>query len=111
LGNNYGFLQREKQMGTRLKAKFYVNVRNIIGKKEMEINLDGEKAHTIRDVIEKIDNHAGNGFKEKAMGTEARPGGSIRIVLNGKMIDALKRFDTEVKTGDEVAFFPLIAGG
>ena len=98
-------------MSTKLKAKFYINVRDFIGKKEIEVNLDGTEKHTIREVIEKIDELEGKGFKEKVMGTEARPGGSIRIVLNGKLIDVLKRFDTEVKTGDEVAFFPLIAGG
>ena len=98
-------------MGTKLKAKFYVNVRDIIGKKEIEVNFDGEETHTIRDVIKEIDGMVGKGFKEKALGSEARPGGSIRIVLNGKMIDAINRFDTEVKTGDEVSFFPLIAGG
>ncbi len=98
-------------MSTSLKAKFYVNVRDFIGKNEIEVKLDGTERHTIREVIEKLDTLEGKGFKEKIIGTEARPGGSIRIVLNGKMIDTLKHFDTEVKTGDEVAFFPLIAGG
>jgi MoaD family protein len=105
------YIQRYATMAIRLIAKFYVNVRDIIGKKEIEINLAGSEGHTIRDVIDKIDELEDNGFKEKVMGTDDRPRGSIRIVLNGKMIDTLKRFDTEVKNGDDVAFFPLIAGG
>jgi molybdopterin converting factor small subunit len=66
---------------------------------------------TGRGVIEKIDELEGKGFKKKVMGTEVRPGGSIRILLNGKLIDALKRFDTEVKNGDEMAFFPFNCRG
>jgi molybdopterin synthase sulfur carrier subunit len=98
-------------MAIKIKAKFYVNVRRFIGKKEVEISLAGPEEHTIREVIEKIDELEHKGFKEKIMGTEDRPGSSIRVVLNGRQIDFLQRFDTRVKNGDEISFFPLIGGG
>ena len=47
-------------MSTKLKAKFYVNVRDFIGKNEIEVKLDGTERHTIREVIEKISAVIGN---------------------------------------------------
>ncbi|MFX1485701.1 MAG: MoaD/ThiS family protein [Promethearchaeota archaeon] len=98
-------------MAIRVKAKFYANMRELLGKKELEIVLDSSGVQTIRDVIDKIDELEGKHFKEKIMGTKDRPRRSIRIVLNGKQIDFLERFDTVVNEGDNVSFFPLIGAG
>ncbi len=100
-----------KTMGIKIKAKFYANMRELLGKKELEIILGGSGVQTIRDVIDKIDELEGKDFKEKIIGTKDRPRRSIRIVLNGKQIDFLERFDTVVNDGDNVSFFPLIAAG
>ena len=98
-------------MVIKIKVKFFANMREFMGKKELEIDLENSGKNTIREVIEKIDELEGKGFKKKVMGTKERPRASIRIVLNGKQIDFLQRFDTKVKDGDRVSFFPLIAAG
>lgn len=98
-------------MVVRIRAKFYANIRELMGKKELEITLDGSGVQKIRNVIDKIDELEGKDFKEKIMGTKDQPRRSIRIVLNGKQIDFLERFETVVNDGDNVSFFPLIAAG
>ena len=94
-----------------IRVRFYANIRELMGKKELEITLDGSGVQTIRNVIDKVDELEGNDFKEKIMGTKNQPRRSIRIVLNGKQIDFLERFETVVNDGDNVSFFPLIAAG
>ena len=79
-------------MAIKLKVKFYVNLIEFIGKEEMQVDLADSEEHTIREVISKIDELEGKGFKKKALGTEARPIGSIRIVLNGKMVNGFHKY-------------------
>lgn len=77
-----------------------------MNRKEIELNLEYSTIKEILDYIEL------NIFPVKALILKDKDliPGTI-ILLNGKNIVHLKGFDTVVKSGDNVDFFPPAAGG
>ena len=68
---------------------------------------------SLRGLFDVLSNRFGEEFTDLIYdsGTK-RVRGDIRILLNGRHVVHLpKGLDTELKEGDEIAFFPPVAGG
>lgn len=74
-------------------------------------NKETEEGTTVGDVISKLaDEHQAFGdiiFDAKT----GKPSGDVTIVLNDRLLESLKGLDTNVKDGDTIKLFPVIAGG
>ncbi|MHA1239054.1 MAG: MoaD/ThiS family protein [Candidatus Odinarchaeia archaeon] len=94
-----------------VKVKFLANLAIFMGRSEMDIPLDEGKKYTVRDLIEIITEKTGKDLKSKTLGEKRVALGAVRILINGRDINSLNRFDTELKDSDEVAMFPALGAG
>lgn len=91
----------------KVKAEFYADLREIVGGAALELEFAGD---TLIDLVMKIDGLCGGGFKERVVeGDHIRP--MVKVFVNGKDARGLRDLETVLKDGDNVAFFPPVAGG
>ena len=95
----------------KITVKSFLTLRKIMGGQaflEMEVG-----AITLRELLEKLSQRFGQGFKDMIMDPENRPGtGHMQILINGRNYRHFPdQMDTKLTEGDEIFIFPLIAGG
>ena len=74
-------------------------------------NEEAEEGATVGDIIR---NRAAEHQAFRAAIIDAstkQPSGQVTVVLNDRLIEALKGLDTTVKEGDIIRLFPIVAGG
>ncbi len=70
-----------------------------------------EEGATVGDVIRKLAAEH-QAFGDIILDTKTdKPSGHVAIVLNDRLLEALKGLDTNIKDGDIIRLFPVIAGG
>jgi len=95
----------------RIKIKFYAILREMAGKKELEIDLDRDNA-TVREIIDAIKPEIGEKAYDKIIRFWfVEKGPRITILLNGRNIVHLDGLETKVKDGDTLDIFPPAGGG
>ncbi|MCQ5376760.1 MAG: MoaD family protein [Candidatus Methanomethylicia archaeon] len=98
---------RIRSVGMKVKAEFYADLREVAGGAALEIEFAGE---TVMDLVMRIDDLCGGGFKERVVeGDQIKP--MVKIFVNGRDVRGLKGLETSLRDGDNVAFFPPVAGG
>jgi molybdopterin converting factor small subunit len=74
-------------------------------------NKEMEEGSTVGDVIRKLANEYQD-FGDIFFDTQTNKlSGQVTVVLNDRLLEVLKALDTEIKHGDIIRLFPLIAGG
>ncbi len=95
----------------KVTIKFYAVLREIVGKKEVIVELDDNDAKII-DVLEAAKKDIGEQtFKKIIEFYNREKGPRLVILLNGRNIIHLKGLETEVKDGDKIDIFPPAGGG
>ncbi|MCG2722933.1 MAG: MoaD family protein [Thermodesulfovibrionales bacterium] len=92
-------------------VKFFANVKKLIGKDEMTLNLAPSRHYRIRDILQEIAEYQNKDISPlftKEQGIHLR---TVRVVLNGRIIYSLDSLEATVQDGDRIAIFPLLAGG
>ncbi len=92
----------------RVKALYYATFRQITGRKEEEVELKNNAR--VSDLLSFLFKKYGREFRESIMDDGGLRMG-VKILLNGRDVDFIDGFDTELRDGDVVHFFPAIAGG
>ena len=87
-----------------MKVRFYATLRDLTGKKEVEISV----ARTVRELLEKLDEMF-SGIKKELIDEDGDVNGMI--LVNGHNIVHLKLWDTELKEDDTIHIFPPAGGG
>ena len=94
----------------RVRCRGYLTFRDLIGEQELELEDDGA---TLADLLEELCETGGGELRVALF--DPRSGllnEHIAVLLNGRHYTHLPaRLETPLKDGDEVAFFPPIAGG
>jgi molybdopterin synthase sulfur carrier subunit len=93
----------------KIKVKFFTSLREITGKKEDEIQLPS--IITVEELLAHLSKKYGKGFTEYLYDEKGDVRTYIQILINGRSINVLKRFETKLKEGDTVAIFPPVGGG
>jgi molybdopterin synthase sulfur carrier subunit len=98
------------QRGARMIVivKFYATLRDLTGKKD-PIELDLEEGATISRLLDKL--ILDLTIKEVMFDEQKKVKPDITILRNGREIKFLKGLDSELRSGDEISIFPLVAGG
>ncbi len=91
----------------RVLVKFFATVREVTGVKNIELD-----ANTIRELLDALQVTYGERFTETVMDPNT---GNLKqffsCMINGKRIELLDGYDTELKDNDAVALFPPVGGG
>ena len=93
----------------KIKVKFFTSLREITGKKVDEIQSTG--IIPVKELLSHLSKKFGKEFTEYLYDEEEKVRTYIQVLINGKSINSLKGFETELKEGDTVAILPPAGGG
>ena len=97
-------------MSITVTVKFLANVEIFMGKREVTVTLDEGRQQTVGEVIAEITKIENKYLKSKLMDEKGKSRTTIRIVLNDKLL-LQNASEAQVKNGDTLLIFPLLAGG
>ena len=95
----------------KIVVKSFLALRKVMdGQASLEIEAE---QLTIRQLLEKLCNRFGENLRNMIFDPEMQgESQDIKILINGRHFRHLPdAFDSELKDGDEVSIFPLMAGG
>ena len=92
-----------------VKIKFVGFFRTVAGKSvfEMEIGKTMPMSEVIKFIVRKIPNLS-HALVDASIET---PRTSMLVLVNGKEITVLNKFDSTIKDGDVIVFVPVVHGG
>jgi len=92
-----------------VEVKFFTSLREISGKKVDKVQL--QTAITVEALLTLLSGRYGKEFREYIYNKEGKMQEFLSILVNGKNINTLQGFSTELKEGDVVAILPPVGGG
>ena len=92
-----------------MKVNFYATLRDIVGGKSVEFDLDhGVAAKELLDAILA----RFPAMKKELIGPDGRLYGHVHFFVNGRDVQFLEDdLETKIQPGDEVSVFPAVGGG
>lgn len=93
----------------KVVVRFFASVREITGKKEEEFEFS--RIITLKELLSRLSKMHGNPFTDYIYNGKGNIRSYIQILVNGRGIDLLEGFKTELKDGDKIAIFPPVGGG
>ena len=93
----------------KVEVKFFTSLREITGKKIDEIQL--QSVIIVEELLTLLSEKYGKNFREYVYNKEGKVHGFLSFLVNGKNINVLQGFDTELKQGDIIAILPPVGGG
>ena len=96
----------------QISIRFFTSLREIIGKREEQLEFADDEKVTINIVLETLVQSHGESFAEYVY--DRKTGdvrGFLQFLINGKSAHAQKRLQTELGDGDVLAILPPVGGG
>jgi len=93
----------------RVKVKFFTTLREIVGKKEEEIELS--RSVTVEALLRQLSKTYGKEFEDYVYDELGNIRGHLQFLVNGKSITALRGLKTKLREDDQVAILPPVGGG
>jgi len=92
-----------------VSVKFVGSFRSLSGKNMLELRLEGSSP--IRNVVKMITEELPR-LEPALIDPESQsPKTNVLVLVNGKEMSVLDRFETIIKDGDELVFVPIVHGG
>jgi len=93
----------------KVKVKFFTTLREIVGKKEDQIELS--RSVTVGALLRQVSKTYGKEFQDYVFDELGNVRGHLHFLVNGKSITALQGLKTRLREGDQVAILPPVGGG
>jgi molybdopterin synthase sulfur carrier subunit len=93
----------------KVEVRFFTSLREITGKKAEEIQL--QSVITVEEMLNLLSEKHGEKFREYVYGKEGKVQNFLSFLVNGRNINVLQGFGTELKPGDIMAIIPPVGGG
>ena len=91
-----------------MRVKIFATLRQLVGEKEVEVRVDA--GDTVRNVLEKLTAEY-PALRERLLDSDGNLQGSITVFINGRSIELLDGLNSTIQESDQLAVFPLLAGG
>jgi len=99
-----------KKAGIIVKVKFFTTLREVVGKKEEQVELLSRSV-TVEALLQQLSTIYGKEFKDYVYDELGNVRGHLQFLVNGKSASALKGLKTKLAEGDQVAILPPVGGG
>ena len=96
----------------QIKVRGYLTLRDVVGGRPYRI-IEADRL-TVADLMERLSAELGAAFSEAITSGShpGPPGRNLVVLVNGRHLSHLPAgLGTELSDGDEVAVFPVVAGG
>ena len=93
----------------KVEVKFFTSLREITCKKVDEIQL--QSVITVEELLTLLSEKYGKKFTEYIYNKKGKVQNFLSFLVNGKNINVLQGFDTELKQGDTIVIIPPVGGG
>jgi len=93
----------------RVKVKFFTTLREIVDKKEEQIELS--RSVTVEAFLRQLSKKYGKDFEDYIYDELGNIRGHLQFLINGKSITALQGLKTKLKENDQIAILPPVGGG
>jgi len=91
-----------------IKVRFLANIRDLIGKAEIDLQMDAAAQPTARDVLMAVAKTENKDLSRLLRAGEGGSWSSIRVVRNGQILHSL---DAQVADGDVLVVVPMLGAG
>jgi molybdopterin synthase sulfur carrier subunit len=99
-----------KKAGVKIKVKFFTTLREIVGKKEEQIEFSSRSV-TVEALLRQLSRMHGKEFKDYVFDELGNVRGHLLFLVNGKSAATLQGLKTKLSEGDQVAILPPVGGG
>ena len=93
----------------KVEVKFFTSLREITGKKVDKIQL--QNTITVNELIIVLSEKYGKNFREYIYNQKGDVQEFLSFLVNGKNINVMQGFDTQLQEMDVVAILPPVGGG
>jgi len=93
----------------KVKIKFFTTLREIVGKKEEQIELS--RSVTVQALMRQLSKKYGKDFEDYVYDELGNIRGHLQFLVNGKSITTLQGLKTKLKENDQIAILPPVGGG
>jgi len=100
---------KSKKASIRVKVKFFTTLREIVGKKEEQIELS--RCVTVDTLLRQLTKRYGKEFEDYVYDELGNVRGHLQFLINGTSITALQGFKTKLREGNQLAILPPVGGG
>jgi len=92
-----------------VRVKFFTTLREIVGKKEEQIELSGSA--TLETLLKQLSKKHGKEFVDYVYDELGNVRGHLQFLINGKSASTVKGLKTKLGEGDQIAILPPVGGG
>jgi len=100
---------KPKKTSISVKVRFFTTLREIVGKKEEQIELSGSV--TLEALLKQLSKKYGKDFEDYIYDELGNVRGHLQFLKNGKSASAEQGLKTKLGEGDQVAILPPVGGG
>jgi len=98
-----------KKASIRVKVKFFTTLREIVGKKEEQIELS--RSVTVEVLLRQLSKTYGKEFVDYVFDGLGNVRGHLQFLVNGRSASSAQGLKTKLREGDQVAILPPVGGG
>ena len=96
-------------MKIRVKVKFFTTLREIVGKREEQIEFS--QVVTVEELLKQLTQKYGKKFKDYVYDEKGEVRSHLHFLINGQSTTTLQDFKTKLREGDQIAILPPVGGG
>jgi molybdopterin synthase sulfur carrier subunit len=98
-----------KKTSISIKIKFFTTLREIVGKKDEQIQLS--ESTTLEVLLKQLSKKYGEDFEDYVYDELGKVRGHLQFLINGKSASTAQGLKTKLREDDEIAILPPVGGG
>jgi molybdopterin synthase sulfur carrier subunit len=102
-------LPEAKETSISVKVKFFTTLREIVDKKEEQIQLSDSA--TLEELLRQLSKTHGKDFEDYVYDELGKVRGHLQFLINGKSASTDQGMKTKLREDDEIAILPPVGGG